>query len=87
MVNKLHCGLAVTKEVGMCCSCSSENQAKFNVEMNVHFPGLKNASRPSVWLFPEVLICLNCGSATFSVPSVELALLAEGTPKKGAAGA
>ena len=71
----------------MCCSRSSGNQAKFKAEMNVHFPGLKNASRPSVWLFPEVLICLNCGAATFSVPSVELAVLAEGTPKERAAGA
>ena len=61
-----------------CLSCSSHNQAKFSVEMNFHFTGLKNIDKPSVWLFPEALVCLNCGFSQFSVPTIELALLAEG---------
>ena len=43
--------------------------------MAIHFPRLKNIERPVVWLFPEVVVCLNCGAAEFSVPEAELQLL------------
>ena len=65
-----------------CLSCPSHKQVKFSAEMNIHFTGLKNIDKPGVWLFPEVLVCLDCGSSQFSVPSIELALLAEGTPEE-----
>ena len=31
-----------------------------------------------VWLFPDVVLCLNCGVAEFVVPEAELRLLSEG---------
>jgi hypothetical protein len=46
--------------------------------MAIHSPGLKNIDKPIVWVFPEVVICLNCGSAEFVVPEAELRQLAEG---------
>ena len=62
-----------------CPSCSSSNQAEFPTEMLVHFGGLKNLDKPSVWLNPRLLVCLECGLAQATIPASELALLAPGT--------
>jgi hypothetical protein len=64
-----------------CAVCGSGHQAEFKAEMVVHFAGLKNVDRPGVWVFPKLLICLNCGLSKFKVPEEELALLASGAPK------
>lgn len=58
-----------------CLSCTSGNQAEFSAEINIHYPGLKNLDKPSVFLFPKVLVCLNCGCSRFTTPKTELALL------------
>jgi hypothetical protein len=29
----------------------SANRRKFPAEMNIHFPGMKNLTKPTVWLF------------------------------------
>jgi len=70
--------ILVPKEGGMPCkSCGSVDQSKFSGEMCIHFPGLKNIDKPVVWVFPEVVVCLNCGTAQFAVPETELRLLAK----------
>jgi hypothetical protein len=61
-----------------CKSCGSVNQGEFRAEMAIHSPGLKNIDKPIVWVFPEVVVCLNCGTAQFAVPEAELRRLAEG---------
>jgi len=66
-------------EAGLPCkSCGSVNQSKFSAEIGIHFPGLKNIDKPAVWIFPELVVCLNCGTAQFAVPEAELRLLAKG---------
>jgi len=60
-----------------CKSCGSVNQSKFNAEMGIHFPGLKNIDKPVVWVFPELVVCLNCGIAEFAMPEAQLRLLAK----------
>ena len=50
---------------------------KFTAEMSIHFPGLKNISKPHVLVYPELLICLNCGMAEFFVRETELRVLAK----------
>jgi hypothetical protein len=61
-----------------CKSCGSVNQSKFTGEMGIHFPGLKNIDKPVVWVFPELVICLDCGMAEFAVPEANLFLLSIG---------
>ena len=34
----------------------------------IHFPGLKGLDKPVVWVFPKLLVCLNCGFTEFVVP-------------------
>jgi hypothetical protein len=45
--------------------------------MVIHFSGRENIHKPGVWVFPEVTICLDCGTAQFVVPEAELRLLTE----------
>ena len=63
----------------VCPSCRSVKQAEFTAEMVIHYPGLKNINRPGIWLFPELLVCLDCGFCRFTVPETEMASFAEGT--------
>jgi hypothetical protein len=60
-----------------CNSCGSDNSRNFNGEIAIHFPGLQGLDKPIVWVFPQVLVCLNCGVAQFTVPEAELSILAE----------
>ena len=61
----------------VCLSCASSNQADFGAEINIHFPGLRNIDRPTVWAFPKLLVCLDCGFSRFTLPETELRLLRE----------
>jgi hypothetical protein len=60
-----------------CKSCQSENHHNFNGEVAIHLPGLKGLNKPIVWVFPNLLVCLNCGFAEFLIPDSELRQLGE----------
>jgi hypothetical protein len=60
-----------------CAFCGSVNQRKFTGEIAIHFPGLKGIDKPIVWVFPEILVCLDCGGSVFAVPETELPVLAK----------
>jgi hypothetical protein len=60
----------------LCKSCETDNQSKFTAEIAIHFPGLKNIDKPIVWVFPELLVCLECGRAEFAIPEAKLRVLA-----------
>ena len=60
-----------------CKSCGSTNQSKYTAEMNLHFPGYAGLEKPTVWVFSEVLICVDCGFSEFSVAKPELRKLAK----------
>jgi hypothetical protein len=61
-----------------CKSCGSINQKKFVGEIAIHSPGLKGIDKPIVWVFPELVVCLECGFSEFAVPGAQLRLLAKG---------
>lgn len=60
-----------------CSSCTSGNQAEFAAEINIHFLGLENLDKPSVFVFPKIFVCLDCGCSRFTIPEAELARLQE----------
>jgi hypothetical protein len=60
-----------------CKACGSDLQSTFNGEIALHFPGQEGLNEPIVWVFPKVVVCLNCGLAQFAVPEVELSILAK----------
>jgi hypothetical protein len=41
-------------------------------EMGIRSPGLKNIDKPSVWVFPELIVCFDCGRTDFLIPENEL---------------
>jgi len=59
-----------------CLSCHSVKQAELTAEMVVHFPWPKHLDKPGIFLFPKLLVCLDCGSSRFTVPETELASVA-----------
>jgi len=67
-----------------CPSCLSSNQEEFPSEINIHFVGRKGWTKPTVWVFPKVLVCLNCGASLFTTPKDELTRLAQTRPRADA---
>ena len=66
-----------------CKSCGSVDRRKFSAEIGIHFPGLNNMDKPVVWVFPEVVVCLDCGTAELVVPKEKLRQLAKGDAAAG----
>lgn len=67
-----------------CALCQSDNQAEFSVEMMIYFSGRAHIDDPGLLAFPKVSVCLDCGSARFTIPETDLALLAMSSPKHDA---
>jgi len=55
-----------------CSLCSSLNEAEFNSETVIHQSGLKHLDDSGVFVFPKVLVCLDCGASRFITPDTEL---------------
>ena len=60
-----------------CRACRSENVQKLRGEIAMRVPGLKNIDKPIVWVFPDILVCMDCGIAEFAVPEDDLRTLAK----------
>jgi hypothetical protein len=43
--------------------------------MNIHFPGIENLYKATIFVFPKILVCMDCGFTEFAVPETELHLL------------
>jgi hypothetical protein len=61
-----------------CKNCHSGNQREFKGEVGIHFSGLKGLETPLVFVFPKLLVCLNCGFTEFVIPQPELVQLIHG---------
>jgi len=61
-----------------CLLCASSNVAEFSGELSILLRGLENLDTPNVLVFPQILICLDCGFSRFTTPKTELRFLATG---------
>jgi hypothetical protein len=60
----------------MQCKCGRVNDTgNLIAEMGIRSPGLKNLDKPVVWVFPRLIVCMDCGTAEFVVPEDELTQL------------
>jgi len=64
----------------LCKSCQSSHLRNFNAEINLHFSGRNGLTKPTVWVFPKILVCLDCAFAEFFFPADELQRLASDKP-------
>ena len=63
----------------MTSKCVHSNQRKFPAEINIHFPGgIKMLDVPSVWVFPHLSVCMDCGFTQFLVNDEQLRRLSDG---------
>lgn len=61
-----------------CRSCGSKNQTQFASEMSVHHLGLENVDKPVVLIFPNLVVCMDCGFTELSLAQEELRELGKG---------
>ena len=61
-----------------CNSCGSVDQKKFIGEMGIRSQGLNGLNKPIVFVFPQLVVCMDCGAAEFVMPEAELRELAKG---------
>ena len=70
-----------------CRSCGLGNQKKFTAEMSVHVLGVENVDKPVVWVFPKLLVCMDCGFTELTIAENELHQLGDGPARDlGSAG-
>lgn len=60
-----------------CRSCGSENLTQLVAEVMLHIPGVRNLDDPGMLAFPQIVICLHCGTSQFTLPESGLSLLKE----------
>jgi hypothetical protein len=76
--------LLIRGSAKVCKFCGSTNHSDYSAELLFHFPGRENLDKPGVLVFPDIVVCFNCGHATFSIPETELRQLADerGEPQR-----
>jgi len=62
----------------MSCTCGHNRERQFPAEINIHFSGMRGLDKPSVWVFPRLKVCLDCGLAQFQIAETQLRQLTEG---------
>jgi len=60
----------------VCTLCGSENLGRFVAETGIHLGGWENINKPTVFVFPELVVCFHCGFAAFPLPEEQLGVLA-----------
>jgi hypothetical protein len=65
-----------------CARCLSLHETELNAEINLHFRGLANLGDPGIFVFPKILVCLDCGLSQFVVEKRELAQIVKRSAKR-----
>jgi len=60
----------------LCRRCNSNQTTRLGAEVNIHFAGLAGLDRPTVLVFPELVVCLQCRFVEFTLSERDLTLLA-----------
>jgi hypothetical protein len=54
-----------------CPLCSSGELTELSSEIMLHLSGLANINFPTVLTFPKLVICLDCGFTSLTIPRTE----------------
>jgi hypothetical protein len=58
-----------------CGYCGSTNDAQLGTEINIHLPGQVLLEAPSIFVFPKITACLDCGFAQLTFSEAEIGLI------------
>jgi hypothetical protein len=61
-----------------CALCESGNITEFSTEINIHLDDFKNLEHHSLFAFPKLLICLDCGFSSLTLLETDLRIVREG---------
>jgi hypothetical protein len=65
-----------------CAGCLSSKQTELSTEINIHFQGFTYVGDPGIFVFPRVLVCLDCGLSQFVIAEGELSQIVERSGKR-----
>lgn len=65
----------------ICERCGSPSKYTFGGEVALHFSGLKGLDKPTVFVWPQLVVCLDCGFTDFTIPEDQLRVLREGVSR------
>ena len=60
-----------------CLSCDSLTVRVYPAEVNIHHPGIEGIDLPTVWVFPHLSVCLDCGLTQFTLSDDQVRELKE----------
>jgi hypothetical protein len=60
-----------------CSLCQAQSQVVLSSELNIHLETPDNPTVPSVWVFPNLVVCLHCGFTEFRIGGEELKAISE----------
>lgn len=60
-----------------CIYCNSANEREFPAEINIHFPGPEGMDKPTLWVFPRLRVCLDCGLTQFTMAKAQIQELSD----------
>ena len=68
-----------------CSACNSQNLRKFGSEIAIHVEeGISDLTKPHVFVFPKITICMDCGHMHAQLNESDLpALLQEKAKRQG----
>ena len=75
--------MSLVQRAEFCKACGSVKQNKYIAEVGIRSGGLKNIDEQSVFVYPKLSVCMDCGTAEFVIPKTELRVL----PKRNEAAA
>jgi hypothetical protein len=73
--------------ISQCRACGSANVHELVAEACLHFPGLKGLKTEPIFIFPETVVCLDCGFVESSLSGGELEQIRNGAARVNAASA
>jgi hypothetical protein len=65
----------------VCRSCAASHLLELSGEICIHFPGFKGLDVEPIFAFPELKVCLYCGSIQSELSTKELDRVKEGAAR------
>ena len=75
--------LSPTEQLSHCSCCGANHVQTFDGEVALHLRGMENLDKPATFVFPKVLVCLDCGASQFFISGEVLHSLARNSSISG----